>query len=949
MENKKKKKIIWIDNKIDNRENSYTYKEFTTSLPEYDIIKAKSVKKAFDHIEKNYEDFKFKLFYVIVSGTLSEDFFREYAEKSLKLHILCATIIYCSEKSRKLNEFKPFYLDNFLNPGKVTDSSYFVIEYIKSVQCSYYLNPKELIDEQKEIDAEKKAKVENNNFEENKNKNDIEFAAEFSYIKDLGTMAYPIIISKYINCTLIEKGDIEIMQKENIKLFPQLKHLFKPSEEKDIFIPYHILAKYYLNIYTQNSNFYVDMNRELRERQFDKYKTYIYLMYNALNKGIFKSYCKSNLYRGGTLSNEEYESLKKKEKLKQKGENSETNKIFFYSRKFLSFSKAEEVANGFIQTAIFCNYTGVYVRFIVEGAEDDDFFVSNIDINEMKLSNFSDEEEVLFLPLSCFEVISIQDEDFFGYQIKVIRLNYLNKYKKVIKENFEKILKEEDKYKLQKFIEDGINSKYSKGICKYLGKDFNPKFYDEISQITNTKINRHPQFIFQFKNSNPLGKKFVINPELADKLKAKENSEVLLSNAEKLNDNLNTKICYYRFGKYKGKDSIACYGEKNEILYFDDGDKCYVPSINEKLEIVPNNDVLDNFIPESELYYIDNFTVGRMVNQMNKIQNAKKDNQNIISKNEIKKSIDLKDNKIKYKQSGAIEANIVGNILGHFFVNYSKFKKAEIGEKANMIIYDAIIPIASFLGKKELDSLPIFKNTVLGSIFRNGFIVYNLFELCRSVYDVFFSDVLTTGEKFTIIAKKALGIAADIACAGISQVAGMKLALCLGFVAGPGAIIMGGLVGLAFGFIGGKIVEKLNEKEENREIIFYSTSLYFKYIPKKYREFCIPTMKWKNSPLASKSFAIELIVNEDGKNPYWLVINIPAKPKEMEINELSKEGETIIKYKGIPENAFSGCFFIYAFNIESINYNEFKMMKDGLKEGENLRSHLIDYKMLIAS
>ena len=156
MENKKKKKIIWIDDKVDNIENTYTYEEFTTNLPEYDIIKAKSVKQAFHHIEKNYEDFKFKLFYVIVSGTLSEDFFREYVKKSLELHILCATIIYCSEKNRKLNEFKPFYLDNFLNPGKVTDSSYFVIEYIKSVQCSYYLEPNELINEQKEKDEEKK-------------------------------------------------------------------------------------------------------------------------------------------------------------------------------------------------------------------------------------------------------------------------------------------------------------------------------------------------------------------------------------------------------------------------------------------------------------------------------------------------------------------------------------------------------------------------------------------------------------------------------------------------------------------------------------------------------------------------------------------------------------------------------------------------------------------------
>jgi len=223
MENPKKKKVIWIDHNIDNDENKYTYEEFTNSLPEFDIIKCKSVKETFDFIEKNYEDFKFKLFYVIVSGTLSEEFFNEYVKKTLEIHILCATIIYCSEKHRKMNEFKPFYLDNFLNPGKVTDSSFFVIEYIKSIECKYYLDSNELNIKQK------KDKEEEENKEKAKNKNDNEFAAEFTYVNDLGTMAYPIIISKYINCTLIEKEEFGALQEEYVKAFPKLKHLFKPS------------------------------------------------------------------------------------------------------------------------------------------------------------------------------------------------------------------------------------------------------------------------------------------------------------------------------------------------------------------------------------------------------------------------------------------------------------------------------------------------------------------------------------------------------------------------------------------------------------------------------------------------------------------------------------------------------------------------------------------------
>lgn len=64
----------------------------------------------------------------------------------------------------------------------------------------------------------------------------------------------------------------------------------------------------------------------------------------------------------------------------------------------------------------------------------------------------------------------------------------------------------------------------------------------------------------------------------------------------------------------------------------------------------------------------------------------------------------------------------------------------------------------------------------------------------------------------------------------------------------------------------------------------------------------------------------------------------------MEINEFSNEGETIIKYKGIPENSFSGCFSLYVFNIKNINYKEFVAMKNILLEGEELRKHLIDFK-----
>ena len=81
------------------------------------------------------------------------------------MHILAATIIYCSEKDRETNRYKPYFLDTYLDPGEVTDSSYFVIDYIKKVQCPYYLEePKTLI---KPLEIN----------EINEKKSDVDFAA----------------------------------------------------------------------------------------------------------------------------------------------------------------------------------------------------------------------------------------------------------------------------------------------------------------------------------------------------------------------------------------------------------------------------------------------------------------------------------------------------------------------------------------------------------------------------------------------------------------------------------------------------------------------------------------------------------------------------------------------------------------------------------------------------
>ena len=60
-------------------------------------------------------------------------------------------------------------------------------------------------------------------------------------------------------------------------------------------------------------------------------------------------------------------------------------------------------------------------------------------------------------------------------------------------------------------------------------------------------------------------------------------------------------------------------------------------------------------------------TLGRMGKLFNKALNKKAImNEEGINTVELNKEIVLKKNKIKYKHSGAIEANMVGNALVHF-------------------------------------------------------------------------------------------------------------------------------------------------------------------------------------------------------------------------------------------------------------------------------------------
>ena len=101
-------------------------------------------------------------------------------------------------------------------------------------------------------------------------------------------------------------------------------------------------------------------------------------------------------------------------------------KLIISAKCFLSFSKKESIARGFL---IGLDEDLIKVLFIIENIDDkkiDKQLLSNAYIKEF--SKYKDEDEVLFFPLSCFEVKEIKKEN----NIKKIKLEYLVKYKKII-------------------------------------------------------------------------------------------------------------------------------------------------------------------------------------------------------------------------------------------------------------------------------------------------------------------------------------------------------------------------------------------------------------------------------------------------------------------------------------------------------------------------------------
>jgi len=446
-----KKKAIWIDQNNEKEENKGYLKTYSENLKDFSFTLVTSVQEGYSCLIK----FDFKLIYVILSGRLAEEFLDIYEENLQKLNILTLNIIFCF--NGKYHKLKKYANDPFYNPGGVVTDFEEVIHFLKKDIKYKITSPK----------------ISNQKINYGDNNNDKSFIFISKNIKNL---SYPIIFKKFAS-RFINENEFEKF-KEFIcnNYYDSLKRidLINIFGSK-IKIPYYLFLKIFLRLYTMESQFYVDLNKSLRNSHFSDFNQYIFTLYYGLNQKCIKDYHEKNLYRGSVINKNELDNMIK------------SSSGLILSHTFLSFSKSIEIAKYFMHSNN-KNPNIKKILFVVNPLKQKNITVTNIDIEE--LSFFKEEKEVLFLPFSGLEIASIEE----GVEYTTIYLNYINKYEKkvmdyidasskdrvedflkdLVEENQSSIFKDIISNKTVKFIEDYRNKKNILWIDQYS----NCKVYD---------------------------------------------------------------------------------------------------------------------------------------------------------------------------------------------------------------------------------------------------------------------------------------------------------------------------------------------------------------------------------------------------------------------------------------------------------------------------------------
>ena len=381
--------VIWIDSDLDNEENRIFIKELSSN-GSYNVGFFQNVDKAIEHMRYIY----FEETKLIVSGKLYPEFVQKFKENIIDMYIAPKIIILTKNKQSFISSNIYNQNNTFYNFGGVVDT-------FQEVQ-------KFLHDENKLIKLKNADKVK----------------LTFEFIDNKEKLVLPLFFKSLIELSKKDVANFNYTIYNEYSSDEQVKNLLD-SIKSFSDLPIEILCKYYAKLYTSNTKFHENLNRDLGTDKVEKYLPFIKTLYEGVKLKSLPLANNNILYRGTEISKNEIQNIM--QYINQKIPGLPSSIVF--SKSFLSFSKNKMVAENFMYQ---CNDVNSFrVLFILEKDDNIEYNLStHADIE--KISFFPGEKEVLFFPFSSFEIKEIKPVNIGYGVIYEIKLLYLGKYLKDI-------------------------------------------------------------------------------------------------------------------------------------------------------------------------------------------------------------------------------------------------------------------------------------------------------------------------------------------------------------------------------------------------------------------------------------------------------------------------------------------------------------------------------------
>ena len=394
--------VIWVDKYIDNSENTQYYKRLKEKYIELKIITLKKTEEAINLIKK----IKFVEIKVILSKSCYFEFVESFKRNILDMYIAPKIIVFTLDK--EISGYKD--IDIFYKYGGIANDISQVENFLNSQQKKIYLYNK----------------------------------LSYCTFKSDNTQ----LTFEYIDCKeklmlpMFFKSLIEDTKNDNLDLYTETLYNTYSGKNDDVKelldqilkmknIPIEILSKFYARLYTINSDFYKNINKELRLNKIDNYILFIKTLYEGIKLKALPLSSDKILYRGSKINNSEIDKIYDYLNKKING----LSCAIVFSKSFLSFSKERIVAESFLLGDDEINKSKVL--FILEKDDNINYDLSTHEDLE-NISFYPNEKEVLFLPFSSFEIKEVTKKE----NMYDIILVYLGKYLKDIESDNNIILNE---------------------------------------------------------------------------------------------------------------------------------------------------------------------------------------------------------------------------------------------------------------------------------------------------------------------------------------------------------------------------------------------------------------------------------------------------------------------------------------------------------------------------